>query len=183
MIQAILIAQQIAKLFKCSRRKASDMRMSVNEASGLRASISSKGGKSRSSRSNESTDLDFDPAAVSTSGSETDSIASSSSRNVKPVGLPPGLPAPPGLEFPGQSRKNYGHGAISQVGDFHVKRQSFVPNSVGKNGSLAKGLRKMIASEADIPSSLEEVLKRRLERERKGASKDGLHWSLEKILT
>jgi hypothetical protein len=189
MIQAILIAQQIGSFFKCSRRKASEMRVSLNEASVLRANSCSKDGKSSDSRSNDSTDLEVDSAAASTSGSEeTDSIASSTSRNMNPPGLPPGLPAPPGLELPygGHCRKKYGHFATSQVGDFSVKRQAFVPNFVGKNHT--KGIDKITASEVDMPSSLEEILKRRVERERSAASKDALHqssekWNLEQLLT
>jgi hypothetical protein len=141
-------------------------------------------------RSNDSTDLDSDPATLSTSGSDTETSTSEEPWNVNPQMLgTPGLEPPPGLEptAGGQStqRKNgVAANAPWARKSFDAETKPSIPNAVGKKTSdFTECLRKISTSQIDAPSSLQEFLMRRLEHERSGSAKANLPQSLDKILS
>lgn len=173
MTQATVLLQQIASFVLteglalafvfllvtlCNRRNSSDGRKGLKKARGVGTQPEKKENTytSHGYRSSESTDIDSDTAVLSTSGSDKDSSEIRAERLVRPKGV--------------------------EAKGFNKEAKPFVPRPVSKDNLLAERLHEITSSGGDAPSSLEEVLKRRLRREQSGHQKTDLPEGLKQVL-
>jgi len=159
MSQAIVVIQQFVSLLSCTRRSSSGARNKRNEAFELERKLRKKRTTSFETLSNDSTDLDSNPTSGHTSESEMD--ISSSGHLAAKRNFTAGVRGPPGLE--GRA-KGQGKGK-----DFRANAKPFFPKpsnkDCGKDDQIGEYLGEISTSSGrDAPTSLEEVLKKRLQR-------------------
>jgi hypothetical protein len=185
MSQKITFMQQLANVLWCNRRNSSSDSINLKGAPRVGAKIGKKNAASLGYRSNESTDLDSDPATLSTSGSDMETTSSVLRAHRPSIGKPPpGLSGPPGLEALGGHSLQKRRGASYAAGKgSNAEAKQFVPTPVGKDSDLEERLREITSSSgSDAPSSLQEFLKRRLQREQSAPPKASLPTSLQQVL-
>lgn len=142
------------------------LRTNQNNTLDMQRTLRKKHLTSLETLSNDSTDLDSNPPSGSTSESEMDTT-SSGDRVSKKTG-PPGFRGPPGLDSQAMQQGRCVKGQVKGNG-FSANTKPFVPKPVtkdcGKDNHIAECLGEITSSSgSDVPTSLEEVLKRRLQR-------------------
>jgi len=182
MSQFLLIAQQVVNLLTCNRRNTAVPYTCRKKAPGIGAKRGKQDGKPCEYHSSESTDLDSDPAAISSSGSDTEAASSPTPLNERFSSVR----GPPGLELPrgGFSRQKKGGASVSETYPI-VETKPCAPTTRTKNSKLELCLNEITTntSENDIASSLGEVLKRRLQREQSEPPRATLPSSLQTVLS
>lgn len=161
--------KQLLNVFSCSRRNTPSARRNVKVNSGFDLG-KKKRGTSVGYRSNVSTDLGSEPAG-STTDSDTETI--SSRRTHKSLNARP----PPGLSL--QSGRSGQKTDRPRNEDW---RNPGVTKTAARGCGLADCLREITESSGnDVPSSFEEVLKRRIQRENEPTQ--GLPGDLQNVLS
>jgi hypothetical protein len=191
MSQVVLFVQQLIGSISCRRRHPAQTPVEIKEALGLGTKSSKKYAASQGFRSDESTDIGPDPTIMSTIGSDIEIVSSSGSLTQRSPKVKP----PPGLESlrDRSSRTTHYKGESSSKLDLPWRRgvearevgcdtKPKPPNLEKKGHQLAECLREITTSGREVPSSLEEVLKRRLQRENSETQKTQLPHGLHNVL-